>query len=141
MGLDMYLNKYRKTKLENGTILREEIDEVYWRKFNAVHKWFVDNVQDGIDDCERYSVSEEQLKELLSIVSLILNIKSVDDTEGYNLASELLPTQEGFFFGTTHINEDYWDYLEYTKEQLEGILSDENNLKHEDCFYTYRASW
>lgn len=141
MGLDMYLNKYRKTKLENGTILREEIDEVYWRKFNAVHKWFVDNVQDGIDDCERYSVSEEQLKELLSIVSLILNIKSVDDTEGYNLASELLPTQEGFFFGTTHINEDYWDYLEYTKEQLEGILSDENNLKYEDCFYTYRASW
>ena len=24
----------------------------YWRKANAIHKWFVDNVQDGNDDCK-----------------------------------------------------------------------------------------
>lgn len=141
MGLDMYLNKHRNTKLKNGTMFTEEIDEIYWRKFNAIHKWFVDNVQDGIDDCEIYPVSKKQLEELLSIINLILNTKSVDYTQAYNLASKLLPTQEGFFFGTTNIDDNYWDYLKYTQEELENILSDEQNIEYEDYFYTYCASW
>ncbi len=39
----------------------------YWRKANQIHKWFVDNVQDGNDDCKTYYVSTEDLEKLLNI--------------------------------------------------------------------------
>ena len=28
----------------------------YWRKQNAIHNWFVENVQDGIDDCDQVTL-------------------------------------------------------------------------------------
>ena len=28
------------------------VNAAYWRKANAIHKWFVDNVQDGEDNCQ-----------------------------------------------------------------------------------------
>ena len=34
----------------------------YWRKSNQIHKWFVDNVQGGNDNCGEYYVSHEKLK-------------------------------------------------------------------------------
>lgn len=37
----------------------------YWRKANAIHQWFVDNCQDGVDECQEAYVSEEKLKDLL----------------------------------------------------------------------------
>ena len=42
--------------------IREEA--MYWRKANAIHNWFVQNVQDGNDDCKKYWVSIDHLKEL-----------------------------------------------------------------------------
>jgi hypothetical protein len=78
MGLDMYLHK--RTYVKNWSHMRpEELHQVtvkknnkvvpvnqidpanvayivqeagYWRKANAIHRWFVDNVQDGNDDCK-----------------------------------------------------------------------------------------
>ena len=41
------------------------VNAAYWRKVNAVHKWFVDNVQRGEDDCGEYYVPNSKLKELL----------------------------------------------------------------------------
>ena len=94
MGLDMYLT--RKTYVKNLNFQKEEgipqwevivnrggksysnIDsskvkyveeEVgYWRKANAIHSWFVKNVQNGNDDCGEYWVDIDTLKEL-SIVT------------------------------------------------------------------------
>ena len=43
----------------------------YWRKANQIHKWFVDNCQDGEDDCRQAYVSLNQLKELLSLCKQI----------------------------------------------------------------------
>jgi hypothetical protein len=36
----------------------------YWRKANAIHSWFVANVQDGKDDCGSYYVTREHLQAL-----------------------------------------------------------------------------
>jgi hypothetical protein len=36
----------------------------YWRKFGALHQWFVSNVQQGHDDCQSTFVSIESLLEL-----------------------------------------------------------------------------
>lgn len=41
----------------------------YWRKANAIHRWFVDNVQNGTDDCHIHNeCTQEILKELLTLL-------------------------------------------------------------------------
>jgi hypothetical protein len=82
MGLDMYLSRsYSKYRKDDGTFStnwddykidmygrsnRVTFTEMvgYWRKANHIHKWFVDNVQEGEDDCKEYYVSIEKLHEL-----------------------------------------------------------------------------
>ena len=76
---------------EAARLLNIEVQLMYWRKANAIHKWFVDNVQKGTDDCGTYEVSTDKLKELLDIINEILSDKSK--------AKSLLPTTNGFFFG------------------------------------------
>jgi len=77
MGLDMYLSKktYVKYWEHNGdnnyevTVTKAGkptnidpkkvsyiVEEVgYWRKANQIHNWFVENVQNGIDECQECS--------------------------------------------------------------------------------------
>ena len=104
MGLDSYLKckvyvgaKYHKTRgnikvskryLVSGnddfkdyiTYPSKNISSIiyevgYWRKSNWIHKWFVDNVQDGEDNCEEYKVSKEQLLELKGICVELLKTR------------------------------------------------------------------
>ena len=129
----------------------------YWRKANAIHNWFVENVQDGMDDCREYYVSEEQLRNLLSLVDTVLKeSKLVDGTvvtgylikdgkeepvlrkgkviENPTVAERLLPTRNGFFFGGTEYDEDYIQDLESTKRILEEALAKGGD-------YYYSSSW
>jgi hypothetical protein len=104
------------------------IEEVgYWRKQNQIHQWFVENVQNGVDNCGEYCVSKGQLEDLLEICKKILNDNS--------LAEELLPTASGFFFGGTEYDEWYFDGIQNTIEILEGVLSDTT------ADYYYSSSW
>jgi hypothetical protein len=158
MGLDMYFTASRslsnwvddekelKTKISKVTedLFDWEVQEVryqvgYWRKANAIHNWFVENVQDGEDDCKLYYVGEESIKELFDTVCQVL--------EDHSKAEELLPPQSGFFFGSTEINEDYFQDLEHTKEILEPIVQSfkeheegKSNTIHRYEFY-YQSSW
>ena len=102
----------------------------YWRKANAIHNWFVINVQDGEDDCAYYEVSRGQLEKLLDICNIIMSNPDV--------ASEYLPTQSGFFFGSTEYDEWYMQDIKTTIEILTNVLetTDFNNQ-----IVTYRASW
>ena len=87
----------------------------YWRKANAIHDWFVKNVQNGTDDCGKYEVSREQLQELLDLCLRVLNDESK--------AAELLPTRGGFFFGSTEYNSYYFGDLELTVDILKNALA------------------
>lgn len=147
MGLDMYLNAKRflwfnedelKDKLTSNfpelgeaKVKQIEAEVGYWRKANAIHKWFVDNVQDGEDDCSNYDVSNETLKELLDIVNEVLANKKK--------ASELLPNTTGFFFGSQDYDEYYFQDLEYTKKLIEGILA--SDLGKKGWYLEYHSSW
>ena len=88
MGLDMYLTKktyvkqwdhqkpeerHEVTVKKGGEIhpfiktdrVSGVVEEVmYWRKANAIHGWFVDNCQNGIDECQMSIVTRAQLIEL-----------------------------------------------------------------------------
>lgn len=105
-----------------------EVTCAYWRKANQIHKWFVDNVQQGNDDCGEYYVSHSKLSELHNTVCVALASRDPN----------LLPPQEGFFFGGTDIDEWYWKDLENTKTKIERIfrLPDMSKLS----FY-YTSSW
>ena len=126
------LEELGKEILERNFMSKETTYQVgYWRKANAIHKWFVDNCGDGEDTCQRMYVDEEDLKGLLELVNEVL----LD----HNKASELLPTQSGFFFGTQDYGEWYYEDLKYTKELIEKVLKFvEENKKYQ---IIYQASW
>lgn len=150
MGLDMYLNKkiylgwnYEHRRKELGkplpdlsayginskriTYVIEEI--MYWRKANAIHAWFVRNVQGGEDDCKAYPVTRENL--------VVLHKTVCDVLENPESADELLPTEEGFFFGSTEYDEYYWKDLEETKKELEKIIRESTEYDG----FEYHSSW
>lgn len=52
------------------------------------------------------------------------------------LAKELLPTQEGFFFGSTDYDQWYVEDLELTKSIVEQALAAPDNLQ-----FHYESSW
>ena len=100
----------------------------YWRKANQIHRWFVENVQGGNDNCGLYEVDLEQIFELIDIIKIVL--------ADHSLAEEFLPTQEGFFFGGTAYDDYYWEDLEETKKQLEFIIG-QLDIKASKYCYTY----
>lgn len=100
----------------------------YWRKANAIHQWFVDNCQNGEDDCREANVHREQLEELLGTVKEVL--------ADHGKAEELLPTQEGFFYGSLDYDEYYYSCLEDTVKILENALSIPNEWD-----FSYKSSW
>jgi hypothetical protein len=182
MGLDMYLTKrlyvgaeYEHRKVTGKIDIKIDgkklpvnfskisyIEEraAYWRKANQIHQWFVDNVQSGNDDCGRYDVSKEQLRQLIDLCKQVqakakvvegqvLNGETWSKGEHtYNYEpgkvivnqdeiAEILPTASGFFFGGTDYDEYYMQDIQSTIDQLEPLLADEEEYPE----YTYQASW
>ena len=184
MGLDMYLSKkvnvqnwesmpeaerYQISVLRGGqtvsaTYINPEricylVEEVgYWRKANAIHQWFVENVQKGVDDCGTYIVSREKLTELLGKVEHVLEASEVVPgtvTNGYRiegnqetpitqpgqivkndqLAKELLPTQPGSCFGSVDYDEGYVNDMYRTRDIVTQALADEL------AEFEYSSSW
>lgn len=161
MGLDMYLsakryvshfahNKreendaYEKLLAVSGMSgmssevhpsLEVKVTVGYWRKANAIHKWFVDKVQDGKDECQDSYVSREQLEKLLATCN---EAKAKQD-------ASLLPPQDGFFFGGTDIDDGYWDDIDRTIEILNRVLAVDALQDMVDasrsCEFEYHASW
>ena len=138
MGLDMYLtaDEYMWTRDRQSfkatfdfPVEQITYEVCYWRKANAIHKWFVDNVQQGKDDCDKYEVSEKQLRDLLKTVKAVLADPS--------RAAELLPPCSGFFFGSTEIDNSYMYDLRATEEALRKIPPD----MMEKVRFHYQASW
>ena len=113
-----------------------------WRKANAIHKFFVDEVQDGNDNCERHYVPRETLEELVDRITTILDIKTPVARE--MKAEELLPTDiEGCFFGSKEYDDWYYKDLEETKKILEKVFEYEKNAEAGKCFdsFYYQSSW
>jgi len=152
MGLDMYLTKetyigayydFNKVKgsieIEvDGKPLDIDFNKIssitervgYWRKANAIHNWFVQNVQDGKDECQESIVTMEQLKQLQNDCLEIM--------EYQDKASEILPTKVGFFFGDIEYNEYYFQDIEDTLSILDSVITDELNPS---TYIKYQASW
>ena len=136
------------TGLQNAPIehYRNHLTYVFpiitWRKANQIHKFFVDNCQEGNDNCQRHYVSIGDLKMLLNKIDEILEIE--DPTQRKLKAMQTLPTDnEGCFFGSEEYNDWYFHDLKDTKRTLDKLFEYEENAesgKNFDNFY-YQSSW
>lgn len=133
----------------------------YWRKANQIHNWFVENVQNGEDDCGEYEVTKRQLKELLDICEKVkgashliegkvqngytfengerkYNYEDGKYIEDSSVAEKLLPTTSGFFFGGTEYDQWYYRDIIDTIEMLNKVLMETDFEKE---VVTYSSSW
>ena len=164
MGLDMYLEVRRSTYLPKGkrTIdldnLKENFDNYfddefgcsnsveiveqvgYWRKANAIHHWFVDNVQEGVDECQTSYVSIKDLDKLLGLCNGVLDriegCKFVLSEESKKYCTKF---KDSFVFHKKNIKDIFtngglWNYeIAVPKEAIEFI--NENLPPHKGFFF------
>jgi hypothetical protein len=165
MGLDMYL--YKKTYVKNwehnpammqhqievkkNGVVRNDIkpnrisyivEEVaYWRKFNALHGWFVEKCGGGVDECQDIYVPEESMLELLNTLKEVSNALSVGNVDA---TKEVLPPTQGFFFGSDDIDDYYVESVNQTIEIIEDLMKEQELSKEHGLYsgdFYYRASW
>lgn len=114
----------------------------YWRKANAIHRFFVKETQDDIDECQTSIVPKEVLEDLLDRCKRVLKLKKIYLNDGIIKdgvgAEEILPTTSGFFFGGTEFDEWYFQDVADTKRIITKVLKDTDFDKQVIC---YRASW
>lgn len=157
MGLDMYLTRCNRTDhtveqllaVDNIETLNPETPEAapflplrkyqwidahsifheagYWRKANAIHGWFVDNAQNGVDDCGYYELTEEILEKLLKEVEETIKTKN----------TKTLSPRSGFFFGSCAIDEWYWNDLKATAKIIKKVLAEDWSKNR----FFYNSSW
>lgn len=154
--------KYPSWDIEHNYGSHRIIEDVgYWRKANAIHKWFVDNVQNGEDDCGIYEVSRAHIEVLLGLCKLVKEhsklvpgkvidcYKYVDGQkipqyeegeviEDPSVAQMCLPTQPGFFFGGLEYDDWYLDGIDKTIEILEKVLEETD---FDTQMIAYQSSW
>lgn len=126
---------------------------------NQIHDWFVQNVQDGVDECQTAYVSMENLEDLVDRCKQVLvSVKTdkpfpktaeenYDEWEKVKIldigeADNILPTSEGFFFGSTEYGIDYFYDIQLTIDQLEPLIEkdSEGQYTNHGDFY-YHSSW
>ena len=133
----------------------------YWRKANEIHNYFVEHVQHGVDDCGTYDVSKKQLEDLLYKCKEVERIAVLEKSKvvnGYTFengkeipmyedgevivnaeeVAAILPTQGGFFFGSTDYDKYYMEDIKYTIDILEKILEETDFDTEAVC---YHSSW
>ena len=147
MGLDMRLYKRMYTRNWSHTVKRKEVtvkmDDVvvkgfnnpsyvvqevaYWRKFNALHGYIVNNFANGVDNCQDIYLGIDDIKQILS---------ALKDKE-----NPIEPT-EGFLFGSQERDEWYDKDVENAIEVFESVLEElESEFGSEHFDYLYTASW
>ena len=134
----------------------------YWRKANAIHKWFVEHVQDGEDDCAYHNeVTKDILEELRDACEEVLTnavLMKGKVTNGYHLkgnkwepiyedgkvvvnpdvCEDVLPCTSGCFFGSTEYDEWYIEDVKYTYELCCKLL-EETDFDKQMIYYC--SSW
>lgn len=159
---DEYKTRYCDWDTEHKYGYKSLLEQlVSWRKANQIHNWFVENVQDGKDDCANYEVTKEQLKTLFKLcmkVKLasklvkgkvkngytfkdgveIPNIEDGEYIEDPSTAMELLPSQSGFFFGSTEYDQWYMSDIDFTIKKILEVLRT-TDFDKEIVFYS--SSW
>lgn len=135
MGLDLFLTK-----------LKAEEEIAYYRKTNFLIPFFETMAERKVENCVYLPVNKSWIEELQERCKTLLDLIEVDklEDEEYKIpgeaiirAYELLPTQEGFFFGSTDYDEYYFMHVHEVYESCPAILEEFDKLKDEECIAFY----
>lgn len=135
----------------------------YWRKANEIHDWFVNEIQDGVDDCNYHREVTRQdferlrdtcqkiVSETRLVEGKVINGYNIDKNgkeipieidglivEDDSLCRHLLPTTSGFFFGSTQYDQYYIEDLKHTIQICEEVLQTTN---FDEQMVYYCSSW
>lgn len=115
MGLDIFFMKKKSRQVG------------YFRKVNFLVKYFSD-LGFEVQNQTPFRVSKEDIEILLSRCKQVL----ADNSE----AERLLPTMEGFFFGSTEYDSYYFEDVKNVKEYIESeLLPQFNKLDSDEDIY------
>ncbi len=156
MGLDMYLlekvyigagslytpvtgNIELYKRGERINIVLDRVLEIvecvgYWRKFPALHQWFVVNAFNGVSDCREHSIDRKTLQKLLEQCKNIINTAQSNGC-WLTMAKTAFPWVK-FDLASDFQKADFLENLRETSEILHSI----SKMNRESSFY-YRASW
>lgn len=95
-GVDLKQIRLKKKKVASEVMGR-------FKKTNQIHRWFLENIQNSVDDGRFYLVEEYQFKKLFKLCT------TVDSNP--ERAEELLPTLKGFDIGSAKYDEIYFENL------------------------------
>jgi hypothetical protein len=123
MGLDLYF--YAKQKVTGGHSDTTDagLEIGYFRKFNALFHWVETHIQ-PIENCVDIPVSKKDLIKLQETLNQLTPQNCTD----------LFPTQNGFFFGSTDYDEAYWGDVGDLKILLDKILG-YFDFTHEQIYF------
>lgn len=116
--------------------LTVEVNTMYWRKANAIHAWFVDTCQGGVDECQEAPVEGEQLAHLRSLCQTALTAYNAGD---HDKARETLTPRVGFFFGGYDIDQYYAEDLANTIAEIERVIT--AAIAIGSVTFVYQSSW
>lgn len=119
MGLDLYF-------------MQRKLSEVaYYRKYNFLIPAMEKILETRIENNKFYNVDKEDIEKLKNRCKLVM--------ENHDYAKELLPTTDGFFFGSTEYDEYYFDDVEHVYNDCNKIL--ENMSKTDEPDFVFYANW
>lgn len=101
----------------------------YWRKFNALHGYIIDTFANGRDECQQIWLEISDIEQILDILTKCYKTKD----------SSLLEPKEGCFFGSTEVDEYYWECIADSIDSLRILLREMEDNNNIDCYY--QASW
>lgn len=113
MGLDLFIEK--KTRASKIA---------YFRKVNFLISFIEDYYRIDVGNGKDVEINKDCITELY--------IRCVQVLQNHSLAGKLLPTQEGFFFGYTDYNDNYFHNVEDVRDACINLLDEFRNLKSDE---------
>ena len=124
----------------------------YWRNFNYLHQYIVDNFADGVDECQLIPLTKDDVVQILNHLNKIddvlssLNMEMKDDYHYYCTCDEVpdeiqlplvLVPYDGRLLGQIAF---YKSFVKNIKKSIE-IFSMIEREWDDEHFVCYRASW
>lgn len=134
--MDVVREFYPQENEENWELLDYEgnrcrRERFYFRKVNCLYGYCADH--NLIEDGEVAMLDHEQMVDILNRAKEILSQPTKE--EQLEKGEELLPTQDGLFFGNTYYNDYYLQDIEEVRDKFKGMLDEWNDA------YAVMFSW
>lgn len=133
---DWYITPYQKVtnkeellKLMEGSIENEyPMEQAYFRKVNFIYAYFS---KISPFDEELCVVTKNDIQEFINVCTKVILNHSIE------FAQENLPTQAGFFFGSTTYDQWYWNDVQDCLNKMKILY----NLLDDDDLVLWSFSW